>query len=409
MSEQIARSGSANADGLDVHQVDFLATLAKAGYAETTQHEKRRAISLLIRWVRDTRIAVVALDEERIGAFLARRSCRRRFKRRASARAALHQFLEHLRNAGLVPLRRSEPSPAEGLVRRYLDHLRDNQGLCPRSIEVYSPFVREFVIAQELPESVVALDASAVRAYLLDHSQNRSVSFVKLLTGALRSFLRFCFLSGATATDLSMALPPVRRWRLATVPPFLTAEEVERVIAATDRSTPRGRRVYAILLLLARLGLRAGEVVALELDDIRWGVGEIVIRGKGRLHDRLPLLDDVGEALALYLREARGPSASRRVFVRTIAPHVGLSGPTAVCLVAREAVRRAGLRPVGRLGAHIFRHGLATQMIRGGASLAEIAQVLRHRSISTTQLYAKVEFEGLRGVALPWPSAEIQS
>jgi integrase len=193
---------------------------------------------------------------------------------------------------------------------------------------------------------------------------------------------------------------------LAGVPPFLTPEEVERVIAATDRSTARGCRAYAMLLLLARLGLRAGEVAALELDDIRWDVGELVIRGKGRNHDHLPLLDDVGEALALYVRDARDPSSSRRVFLRRCAPHVGLSGPTAVCLVAREAMRRSGLVPAGRVGAHAFRHSLATRMIRHGASLAEIAQVLRHRSIDTTQLYAKVEFEALSGIALPWPNTE---
>jgi site-specific recombinase XerD len=408
MSERSSQLGSANADGLDVHLVEFLATLAKAGYTKRTQDEKRRAISLFIRWVRNTRSSIADLDEVRIGAFLAGRSFRRRFKfkRQTTARAAVHQFLEHLRIVGVVPPRRSEPLPSEVLVRKYFDHLRDNRGLCRRSIEVYAPFVRAFVAAQRLPESVVALDVSAVRRYLLDRSRNRSVSFVKLLTAALRSFLSFCFLDGATAMDLSRAVPPVRRWRLAPVPPFLTAEEVGRVIAATDRSTPRGRRAYAMLLLLARLGLRAGEVATLELDDIRWDVGEIVVRGKGRLHDRLPLLDDVGEALALYLREARGPSTSRRVFVRTLAPHVGLSGPTAVCLVARNALRRAGLQRVGRVGAHIFRHGLATQMIRRGASLAEIAHVLRHRSITTTQLYAKVEFEGLRGVALPWPTTE---
>ena len=409
MSKRNARSGSANADGLDVHQIDFLTSLPKAGYAKTTQDAKRRAVSLFIRWVRAKRLSVDALDDACIGAFLAGRPFRRRRHHHACARAAVHQFLEHLRIAGLVPSRRSEASPPEVLVRRYLAHLRDNRGLCPRSIEVYAPFAREFVIAQALPKDGVTLNASAVRSYLLDHSQNRSVSFVKLLAAALRSVLRFCFLDGATATDLSTAIPPVRRWRLAPLPPFLTAEEVEQVLSATDRSTRRGRRAYAILLLLARLGLRAGEVVALELDDILWGVGEIVVRGKGRLHDRLPLLADVGEALALYLREARGSCVSRRVFVRSIAPHVALSGPTGVCLVAREAVRRAGLRPVGRVGAHIFRHGLATQMIRRGASLAEIAQVLRHRSINTTQLYAKVEFAALRGVALPWPSAEGRS
>lgn len=395
------------ADGLEVHLAEFLSTLAMAGYAENTQHDKRRLIMSFIRWTRDARLAVADLDDAHVGAFLARPS-RRRCKHGDPQRIALHQFLEHLRSVGVAPpCHSSEPSPAEVLVRRYLDHQRDARGLCARSLEVYSPFVRAFVAAQRLPECVMALDASTVRGYLLDQrGRSRSVSFLRLLTAALRSFLRFFFLDGATAADLSTAVPPVRRWRFADVPRFLTAEEVERVIAATDRSTSRGRRDLAILLLLARLGLRAGEVVALELDDIRWDVGEIVVRGKGRFHDRLPLLDDVGEALALYLREARGPSVSRRVFLRRCAPHVGLSGPTAVCVVAREALRRAGLRPTGRVGAHVFRHSLATRMIRRGASLAEISQVLRHRSIDTTRLYAKVEFEALRGVALPWPSAE---
>ena len=407
MSEQSSPgSGSAVADGLDVHLAEFLAMLTTAGYAGKTQHDKRWLIVPFIRWAREARLAVAALDEASVGAFLARPS-RRRCKHGHPERAALYQFLDHLRIIGVAPPRRpSEPSPAEALVRRYLGNLRNDRGLCARSVEVYSPFVRAFVAAQRLPEQVASLDASTVRGYLLDRSRNRSVSFVKLLTAALRSFLRFLFFDGGTAADLSTAVPPVRRWRLAAVPPFLTPEEVERVIAATDRSTARGCRALAILLLLARLGLRAGEVVALELDDLRWDVGEIVVHGKGRLHDRLPLLDDVGEALALYLRVARGPSASRRVFLRRCAPHVGLSGPTAVCVVAREALQRAGLRPAGRVGAHVFRHSLATRMIRRGASLGEISQVLRHRSINSTQLYAKVEFEALRGVALPWPTAE---
>lgn len=402
-------SGSAVADGLDVHLVEYLAALPTAGYAETTRQDKRRALVAFIRWVRDREYTVADLDEAHVGAFLAGAWVpRRKGKHGDSGRAALHQFLEHLRAVGVTsPRRPSEPSPAEVLVGRYVDHLRDDRGLCPRSMEVYAPFACAFVAAQQLPERSAALDASTVRRYLLDHSRGRSVSFVKLLAAALRSFLRFLFLGGATAIDLSTAVPPVRRWRLAAVPPFLTAEQVEQVIAAVDRSTARGRRALAILLLLARLGLRASEVVALELDDIHWGVGEIVVRGKGRLYDRLPLLDDVGEALAIYLRDARGSSTSRPVFLRRCAPHVGLSGPTAVCLVAREALRRAGLRPTGRVGAHIFRHSLATRMIRRGASLGEIAQVLRHRSIESTQLYAKVEFEALRGVAMPWPSTEV--
>jgi integrase/recombinase XerD len=183
---------------------------------------------------------------------------------------------------------------------------------------------------------------------------------------------------------------------------LLSPEEVERVLAATDRSTSRGCRDYAILLLLARLGLRAGEIASLELGDLLWRSGEIVVHGKGRMVEHLPLLSDVGEALAGYLREARA-SASRRVFVRLLAPRVGLAGPAAIDHIVRLAFRRAGVCPASRGAAHLFRHSLATRMIRHGASMAEIGEVLRHRSPNSTAIYAKVSFEALRGVARPWP------
>jgi site-specific recombinase XerD len=389
--------------------VQYLSTLTAAGYVENTQQQKRRLLVAFIRWARRKQLGTDDLTEESVGVFLAR-PARRRWHRGNPERVALQQFLEHLRRTGVVPPRHaSVPSPAEVLVRRYGDHLRVACGLCPRSIEICRQFVRAFVSSERLPDHLADLDAAAVRRHLLDESAGRSGSFVKLLTAALRSFLRFLFTDGATATDLATAVPPVRRWRLATLPPSLKPDEVERVIAACDCSSARGRRDAAILLLLARLGLRAGEVVALELDDIHWDLGEIVIHGKGRRQDCLPLVEDVGEALAVYIHEARGPSSSRRVFLRRCAPHVGFSDPTAVCQVARQALRRAGLRLKGRVGAHIFRHSLATRMIRHGASLGEISQVLRHRSVETTQLYAKVELDALRGVALPWPVTEVRA
>ena len=162
----------------------------------------------------------------------------------------------------------------------------------------------------------------------------------------------------------------------------------------------------AVLLLLARLGLRAGEVVALELCDVIWREGELVVRGKGRIIDHLPLPKDVGEALAGYLREWRGPSTSQRLILRLHAPRVGLSNSTAVCEIARQALRRADIRLPGRVGAHVFRHSLATRMIRNGASLGEISQILRHRSLGMTELYTRVGFEALRAVARPWPKPE---
>lgn len=396
---------SAFPDSLDRHVATFCKALAIAGYAATARQRKRSLVARFIVWIRHRRIAPARLDERALGTYLkrgARRPCEHE-------RAALRQFLEHLRGAGVAPRRRIRaPSATDVLVERYLGHLRSTRGLSDRSIDVYAPSARTFVAALRLPEQIAALGASAVRTYLLDRSRDRSIAFVKRLAASLRSFLRFLFLDGAIAIDLSTAVPPVRRWSFATVPPFLAPEEVERVLATTDRSTTRGRRAFAILLLLARLGLRAGEIVALELDDVHWDVGEIVIRGKGRVHDRLPLPTDVGAAMASYLCDARGRSTSRRVFLRLHAPRGGLSNPTAVCVVAREALRRADVRRAGRVAAHVFRHSLATRMIRRGASLGEISQVLRHRSIATTQHYAKVEFEALRGVARPWPAAEVR-
>ncbi|MDP7340000.1 MAG: tyrosine-type recombinase/integrase [Vicinamibacterales bacterium] len=402
MSEQSSKRISTVEAGLDDHLTAFIATLTKSGYAEKTRRDKKRLIDPFLRWVREADIDVQDVNESCVDAFLA---CPTR--RRYNHRTALRQFVEHLRIVEVVPHRHLVPTPAEVLFQRYVSYLRDRQGLSPHSVAAYSPFIRAFVAARRLPEDAAVIDASAIRSHLVDHSQNRSGSFVKLLAAALRSFLRFCFVDGVTVTDLSIAVTPVHRWRLAAVPPFLAPEEVEQVIAAADRSTERGCRSFAILLLLARLGLRASEVIALELDDIRWEAGEIVVRGKGGLHDRLPLVADVGEALALYLSTARGPSKSRRVFLRRIAPRVGLSQPADVSKIAREALQRAELAPSGRVGAHIFRHSLATRMIRRGASLTEISQVLRHRSIGTTELYAKVDFEGIRAVALPWPKAEV--
>ena len=387
---------------LDGHLTVFLETLVRAGYSEKTHHDKRRLLAPFIRWVRDAGLTTEDVNEVSVDGFLASPS-----RRRYGHHTALRQFVEHLRLAGAVPQRATTPSPADGLFQEYLDYLRDKQGLSHNSIDVYSLYVRAFIVAQRLPEDAATLDALAVRQHQLDHSRHRSVSVTRLLAAALRSFLRFCFVDGMTAFNLSTAVLPVHQWQQAALPAFLTSEEVEKVIVAADGSTRRRCRDYAILLLLARLGLRASEVIALELDDIRWKSGEILVHGKGRLLDRLPLLEDVGEALARYLKTSRGPSSSRHVFLRLIAPREGLALPSIVSKISRETLQRAGLLPKGRVGAHIFRHSLATRMLQRGASLEEISQVLRHRSTSTTLLYTRVELEELRGVALPWPTAEV--
>lgn len=299
-----------------------------------------------------------------------------------------------------------KPEQEEPLVSRYVSYLRKDRGLAENSVLVYTPFIRDLLadqVAKTGDVSVKAFDATMIRSFLLEHIRGRSGEYARLLATALRSFFRFLFLCGDLPTDLSASVPTVCKPRRAAMSAFLSPEEIDRVIAATDPATLTGRRDYAVLLLLARLGLRAGEIVLLELDDIHWRTGEIVIRGKGRVVEPLPLLADIGEALARYLREDRSASESRRVFQRVYPPHVGLTGPAAIGHIVRGALARAGVRRSGRGAAHLFRHGLATQMIRRGASLTEISEVLRHRSLNTTAVYAQVAFEALRTVARPWP------
>lgn len=192
------------------------------------------------------------------------------------------------------------------------------------------------------------------------------------------------------------------------MPALLRDEAVERVLATADRSSRRGCRDFAILQLLARLGLRASEVLALRLEDIDWNSGEILVHGKGGQLDRLPLLDAVGASITEYLCRARGRSDTRSLFLSHKAPRIGLQYPSTISAIARRALARAGLLPSGRVGAHIFRYSLATRMLRHGASLTEIAQVLRHRRIDTTEGYAKVDLEGLRGIARDWPDLEVR-
>lgn len=392
---------------LDPHVGSFAEGLRVAGYPKKSLNNRRRIARAFVRWAERKKMSVVHCDESHVAAFLGR-SPRGSKHRVRIERAAVRLFLRHIHaKAGVPnPPLRVDSTPADTIERRYVDYLRTERGLAENSILVYSPYIHDFLtelMAKSGSAPLGGLDALTVQDFLLDRVRNRSSEWSRLLGTALRSFLRFLYARGEMAIDLSLSVPMVRRWRLAAVPTFLSPEDVGHVLSATDRSTPRGRRDYAILLLLARLGLRAGEVVLLELGDIRWRTGEIVVRGKGRALDRLPLLPDIGKALALYLRKDRGARASRRVFLRMIAPRVGLAGPAAVGHIVRAAIARAGLRRTSRGAAHIFRHSLATRMIRHGASIAEISEVLRHRSQNTTEIYAKVDFEALRGVARSWP------
>lgn len=394
--------------GLPTRHIEaFLDHLRTARYSEVTLCKKRRVLSALSQWMKNKDIAVTDLDEGVIALFL------KRLRRSPVARvqfelSVFRMFLAFLRDESIVHLSATgDESAIAHIHARYVDYLRQDRGLAKNSVLVYAPFILDFLKSQDAGNGNIlpdAFDAITIRNHLLACSKGRSGEYVRLMAIALRSFCHFLFLCGDTSRDLYESVPTVSKCRLSSVPTFLTPEQEEALIATANRSTPCGRRDYAILLLLARLGLRAGEIVTLELGDIRWRSAELVIHGKGQMVEHVPLLSDIGEALAIYLRDDRGTSASRRVFLRMWAPRIGLTGPAAIGHIVRLAFVRAGFRPACRGAAHLFRHGLATTMVRHGASMVEIAEVLRHRSQDSTAIYAKVAFEDLRSVARPWPT-----
>jgi integrase len=243
------------------------------------------------------------------------------------------------------------------------------------------------------------LSAADVTEFVLTECASRSVGSAKYVVCGLRSLLRYLYVAGRIGAQLEAAVPKVAGWRLAGLPVVFGRAEVSRLLASCDRRTTFGRRDFAVLTLLCRLGLRAGEVAALRLADIDWRAGELVVRGKGHREERLPLPGDVGEALAGWLRRGRPRCEAATVFTRVRAPHRQLTS-AAVSAVVRAACARAGLP---ELNAHRLRHTAATEMLRAGAELVEVGQVLRHASVLTTAIYAKVDRDRLRTLASPWP------
>ena len=399
-----APAGHSCAGPLASHVETFAAQLLHKGYAQNTVRAKCDLLADLSRWLERRGLPLAGLDEGRLTQFLATR--RQRSKTRRGDRATGRQLLEHLRELEEIAAaaQRVDRTPVACLTREFEEFLYAERGLASSTVSDYSHTARDFLDyrfgGQALhPERVRAQD---LHNFVLREIQRVSRGHGKGAVTALRSFLRFLLQRGAIQTDLARTLPGVASWRLSHLPKSLPPEQVEQLLACCDRSTPTGKRDYAILLLLARLGLRGGEVLTMTLEDLDWECSEIVVRGKGQRLERLPLPAEVGAALACYLCDVRPACATRRVFIRMKAPLQGLAGPTAICCIVRRALRRAGLNPELK-GAHLLRHSLATDLLRRGASLGEIGQLLRHRQPTTTQIYAKVDIAALRGIALPWP------
>jgi site-specific recombinase XerD len=312
-----------------------------------------------------------------------------------------------LRDEGVIPAEKvSAPrlTPAECCARAYEQYLREARGLAKATILNYVPFIHSFLEDRFGNGTVTLSDLCArdVVGFVQRQAPHLNRKRAKLMTTAMRSFLKYARYCGEVVLDLAAAVPIVANWSMPSIPRAISADQVQQLLASIDRRTAIGCRDYAILLLLARLGLRSSEVVFLELDDIDWKAGTLSVQGKGGLPNDFPLSVEVGKAIAAYLQNGRPHTPSRRVFLRAKAPVRGFRGASGVGSIVRHSLKRAEIN-APTYGTHQFRHGLATEMLRQGASLSEIGDVLGHRHPQTTKIYTRVDLEALRTLALPWP------
>lgn len=385
----------------------FISLLHNQGYAPNSAHLKVRLVVDLSHWLKQQAIELHEITTEHVTCYLQYRAHHQR--PRSDDTFTLKQLLSLLHQKGVIAEEEElgEITPIGWLTEKFALYLRQDRGLAPVTIDHYVFFIRRFLAAcfsNEKPLQLSMLCAADIVGFVQDQAKCLHLKRAKVMTTALRSFLRYARYRGNIKIDLAAAVPTVANWTMTSIPRAISAEHVQAILTSCNRQTAVGCRDYAILLLLARLGLRASEIVALELEDINWEAGFLKVRGKRGEECSLPIPVEVGEAIAAYLQEGRPHSTSRRVFLRCKAPIRGFRSSSAIGSIVRHTLERAAI-DLSRKGAHQFRHGLACELLRQGASLAEIGELLRHRSPNTTALYAKVDLVALRTLALPWPGS----
>jgi site-specific recombinase XerD len=384
--------------------IDAFATEMRGeGYAQQTSELQVRLVTDFGRWLAKRGIQAQEITAELFQPYLRARR-RRRFPT-GNDMSALRRLLDLLRRNGVVPEPGSPAATAaDRLQGEFRLYLQQERALAATTQDCYLNFVSEFLTERFGigPVDLSCLCAADVTGFVRRRAVTIRSIRVQLMTTALRSFLRFARYRGDIDKDLAACVPAVANWKLSTIPRALPPSQVECVLTSIDRGTAMGRRDYAILLLLARLGLRAGEIKTLTLEDLDWQEGLITVRGKAGRYSQMPLPADVGEAIADYLQHGRPTVSCRCLFLRTRAPAGGFKSKCGIGSIVLHALARAGV-DAPRKGTHQFRHGLASQMLRQGASLFEIGELLRHRSPQTTAIYAKVDLASLATLALPWP------
>ena len=379
----------------------FRADLAARGYAAGSADRNLRTLAHVSRWMDGQGLSAGQLSAARLEEFLQAR--RREGYHHALSLRSVMPLVSYLRRAGVaaVPREAVAGGALEPVVEEYRRYLVSERALTAAVVGKYTGLAREFLAACEQGEGrgLDGLSAAWVTGYVVAQCRGRAPGSAKFVVTGLRSVLGFLFLTGRIRCQLGGAVPMVAHWGAGSLPRALSPQAVAALLASCDPATLAGRRDRAILTLLARLGLRAGEVAGLELDDLDWRAGEISVRGKGSRRERLPMPADAGQALVAYLHGGRPRAGCRAVFLRLNAPAGGLTG-AAVTAVVYRACARAGLP---KAGAHRLRHSAASAMLAGGATLTEVGQVLRHARPGTTAIYAKIDQAALRSLARPWP------
>lgn len=382
----------------------FAWSLDEQGFKRHLIGRQIRVAANFSQWLLAEEVAAQYATDEHVGRFL-EESARRQSVRRGEF-ACLRRLMALLSQLGVIhPLpEHSELTPIQQVVGAFATYLREQRALSSKTLIHYCPFIERFLSERfgQGPLEFAALHAGDIIGFITQQAMHLSPARAKVATTALRSFLRYLRYCDEIQLDLAAAVPTVPNWSMTGIPLAIAPDHLQAILAHCPRDTPVGRRDYAILMLLARLGLRAGEIVSLNLDSIDWEVGSIAVVGKGNQAASLPMLAEVGEAIADYLRHGRPTSSSRALFLRVYAPIRGLGAAPTVSTIVAAAIKRAGIETPHR-GTHQFRHALATDMLRHGATLTEIGNILRHRHAKTTSLYAKVDFAALRPLSLPWP------
>jgi integrase/recombinase XerD len=388
----------------------FAQELSRCGYAEITARRHIRAAEHFIYWAAKEGIPGVSFNKQLVTRFDEHLSrCRCAGYRRKHRFHLLHSarlLVSYVCGTGVDVGRAAAEEAAEYpiLLAQFREWMREQRGSGDRTLYKYSIPLRNLL--KRIGEDPGRLNAQSLREFVLEQGHKSGRSGAKTCTTALRMFLRFLIAKGMCTAGLDAAIPVVAHWRLSSLPRYLQAEEVERVIASCNPSSPVGKRNRAILLLLARLGLRAGDIVQLRMADIDWRSGWISLSGKGKRETRLPLTQEVGQAIVAYLQNGRPQSDANAVFVRSQAPFRAFASNSAVSLLVARAMRRVGVKCPSGGAAQVLRHSAASSMLRQGASLQDIAAILRHRSIETTQIYAKVDVTALQRIAQPWPEVQ---